>query len=107
MGVPPPDPEELAKFLHVFASTMAQNIAISGAASSSQPQQAVPRNDLLEDTLVAALRKWKGVMSAAKSEDVELLQFLAHLLTARGNTGAYTSDEWILLKKRLTAPAFF
>ena len=101
------DTEKVAKFLHVFASTMARNVAIPGAASSLEPRQQFDRSDLLEDTLVATVRKWKGVMSAANSEDVELFQFLAQLLMARGNTAAYTADDWNMLKERLTEAAFF
>ena len=64
-------------------------------------------NMSIAHALVSVVRKERGVMSEKKPEDVELFQFLAQMLMARGNTVSYSSDDWIKLKTRLQEDAYF
>ena len=101
------DPEEIAKFLQAYADLMVRKSAQTSSAGAMPPIALSGRADLIEDTLVATLRKIKGVLSIDKKEDIELFQFLAGMLTSRGNSAALSKDEWKELKERLTQTAFF
>ena len=101
------DPEEIAKFLQAYADLMVRKSAQTSSAGAMPPIALSGRADLIEDTLVATLRKIKGTLSIDKKEDIELFQFLAGMLTSRGNSAALSKDEWKELKERLTQTAFF
>ena len=105
------DPEEVAKFLHVYAEEM-MRIAVGNARPTAvavpvEAAVASARADLLEDTLVSVIRQERGVMSTNKPEELKLFQFLAEKLMARGNPAAYTTDAWQAFKDQLQQPAYW
>ena len=105
------DPEEVAKFLHVYAEEMMRVASgnASPAASAVPVATSVPeaRADLLEDTLVSVIRQERGVMNTDKPEEKKLFQFLAEKLMARGNPAAYSPAAWQTFKQQLQETAFF
>ena len=101
------DPEEVAKFLHVYAEEMMRKAKPTAVAVPVNAAVASARADLLEDTLVAVIRQERGVMNSNKPEELKLFQFLAEKLMARGNPAVYTPEEWKAFKDQLQKPAFW
>ena len=100
--------KDIAKFLQVYADTQSEKAAnLVSASSSSASHHPYSRSDLLEDILVAAVRKCKGVMNTRDSDHVDLFQFLAEKLMARGNPAAYNKEAWLALKKRLMETSYY